>query len=428
MKSLTVPKILPLAYPPPIPALHTRTGTSVNRIVRMVANTVVGPQQRMDFAYDHQGRRITNRVWNNTAGTGTSGLDQKVPYDGWNLFAVLGADNSLLPSFVWGTDLSGTFQGAGGVGGLLWIHALSTLNNQPSTHFVAHDGNGNMSLLINATDGTDSACYEYAPFGEVNRETGAMVNACSIRFSIKYQDDEIDLVYYGYLYCNPSTGRWLSRVPFTERGGMNLFSFPQNDPITAIDFFGLAYQISNLPPTGWWMLVLRDVPYKGETYTGFAPRYLPTYGRYEHPVCPCKKENIFLAQVVKDPMVRIPQFDVLKTPNTPNDPIPPYDGSTEPLTIIHAPHFSKIKPVIDTTWHFEDRAVCRTRPDEHLVDDKVLGCIRFDFTRNTNGTVSITVFINGAGHESQSLYIAEAQSPTKLWDEGLNNWIKQGTK
>ncbi|MCX6887430.1 MAG: hypothetical protein NTX27_20595 [Verrucomicrobia bacterium] len=107
MKSLTVPKILPFEYPPPIPAPHTRTGTSANRLVRIVANTVVGPQQRLDFACDHQRRRITKGVWNNTAGTGALAVDQKFPYDVWKLVAVLGAVNTLLRSFAWGTDLSG---------------------------------------------------------------------------------------------------------------------------------------------------------------------------------------------------------------------------------------------------------------------------------------------------------------------------------
>ena len=242
MKSLTVPKILPLEYPPPIPAPHTRTGTSVNRPVRMVANTVVGPPQRMDFAYDHQGRRITKRVWNNTAGTGTSGLDQKVPYDGWNLVAVLGADNTLLRSFAWETDFSGTPKGAGGVGGLLWIHDISTLNNQPSTHFVAHDGNGNVSLLVNATDGTETARYEYGPFGEVIRATGPMAKANPFRFSTKYQDDETDLLYYGYRYYNASTGRWISRDPIEEQGGVNLFGFVGNNAVCNWDLYGL-----------WWL-------------------------------------------------------------------------------------------------------------------------------------------------------------------------------
>ena len=44
---------------------------------------------------------------------------------------MLASDLSLLASFTWGTDLSGSMQGAGGVGGLLWITDQLTLNNQP---------------------------------------------------------------------------------------------------------------------------------------------------------------------------------------------------------------------------------------------------------------------------------------------------------
>jgi YD repeat-containing protein len=41
-----------------------------NRLIRMVAATAVGPQQRIEFEYDAQGRRIRKKVWNNTSGTG----------------------------------------------------------------------------------------------------------------------------------------------------------------------------------------------------------------------------------------------------------------------------------------------------------------------------------------------------------------------
>ena len=239
MKSLTVSKILPVEYPPQIPDPHTRTGTPVNSLVRMGANTTVGAQQRLDLAYDHQDRRITKRRWNNTAGTGASGLDQKLIDSVWNLVAVLGADNSLLRSFAWRTALSGTFQGAGGVGGLPWIHDLSTLNNQPSTHSVAHDGNGNGSLLVNATDGTETARYEYGPLGEVIRATGPMAQVNPFRFSTKYQDDETDLIYYGYRYYNASTGRWLSSDPLGELGGVNLYAFLGNSPPNSFDPNGL---------------------------------------------------------------------------------------------------------------------------------------------------------------------------------------------
>ena len=60
-------------------------------------------------------------------------------------------------------------------------------------------------------------CFE-GPFGEVLRATGPMAKANPFRFSTKYQDDETDLLYYGYRYYSASTGRWLSRDPISEKG------------------------------------------------------------------------------------------------------------------------------------------------------------------------------------------------------------------
>jgi RHS repeat-associated protein len=59
------------------------------------------------------------------------------------------------------------------------------------------------------------------------------------RFSTKYDDDETDLLYYGYRYYNPSTGRWISRDPIGEKGGYNLYVFTDGDPINYLDVLGL---------------------------------------------------------------------------------------------------------------------------------------------------------------------------------------------
>jgi len=45
-----------------------------------------------------------------------------------------------------------------------------------------------------------------------------MAKANPFRFSTKYQDDETDLVYYGYRYYSASTGRWRSQAPLQEIG------------------------------------------------------------------------------------------------------------------------------------------------------------------------------------------------------------------
>jgi RHS repeat-associated protein len=204
-----------------------------NRLVRLTARTSVGPQQRIEFAYDWKGRRIGKKVWDNVAGTGNPTSDLRFVYDGWNLVAVLNSSSSLLQSFTWGLDLSGTPQGAGGVGGLLMV-------KDQSTHFVACDGNGNVAALVNAADGQVSANYEYGPFGELLRATGPVAKANPFRFSTKYQDDETDQLYYGYRFYNPSTGRWPNRDPIEEWGGFNLYGFVGNDPVAFFDDLGLA--------------------------------------------------------------------------------------------------------------------------------------------------------------------------------------------
>jgi RHS repeat-associated protein len=48
-----------------------------------------------------------------------------------------------------------------------------------------------------------------------------------------------DVLYYGFRYYNPSTGRWLSRDPIEEEGGLNLYGMVGNDPVNWIDYLGL---------------------------------------------------------------------------------------------------------------------------------------------------------------------------------------------
>jgi RHS repeat-associated protein len=45
--------------------------------------------------------------------------------------------------------------------------------------------------------------------------------------------------YYGYRQLNPLTGRWVSRDPIGEDGGVNLYGFVGNDGVNFLDFLGL---------------------------------------------------------------------------------------------------------------------------------------------------------------------------------------------
>ncbi len=130
-------------------------------------------------------------------------------------------------------DLSGSMQGAGGVGGLLLVTDHSALAN----FFPTYDGNGNVSEYLDST-GTVQAHYEYDPFGRTTVATGTKAQDFSHRFSTKPLDAETGLYYYGYRYYDPVTGRWPSRDPIGERGGINLYGFVGNDPIRNFDLLG----------------------------------------------------------------------------------------------------------------------------------------------------------------------------------------------
>ena len=46
------------------------------------------------------------------------------------------------------------------------------------------------------------------------------------------------VAYYGYRYYDPTTGRWPSRDPIQELGGINLYGFVGNDGVNAWDVLG----------------------------------------------------------------------------------------------------------------------------------------------------------------------------------------------
>ncbi len=107
-----------------------------------------------------------------------------------------------------------------------------------SESYVAVDANGNVTDLVNP-GGTSAAHYEYSPYGEVISSSGTETQNNKFRFSTKYWDDETGLGYWGYRYYEPVMGRWLSRDPSEEIGGLNLYEAMGNDGVNGMDELGL---------------------------------------------------------------------------------------------------------------------------------------------------------------------------------------------
>ena len=85
---------------------------------------------------------------------------------------------------------------------------------------------------------------QYDPFGRVVSTTGSPGNF-TFRFSTKPLDKETGFYYYGYRYYDPLTGRWPSRDPIEEKGGVNLYGFVRNNSINKRDRLGLEENISS---------------------------------------------------------------------------------------------------------------------------------------------------------------------------------------
>ena len=243
----------------------TYTWDVENRLVAMEAlnKLLATDRKELTFAYDDIGRRVQKRtwLWNTSSNSYQTATNILFVSDSWNLVLELDGvnANAILRDYLWGSDISGSLQRAGGTGGLLVLND-DTQTASPRTYYVTYDGNGNVTALVDAIDKTNNAIYDYAPFGEAVRTTGSSIaNSNSLRFATKYVDSEAGLICYGYRYYNSSSGRWINRDPLGDymflrehskiapryerlemrSASFYIYDFVSNNPICSIDAYGL---------------------------------------------------------------------------------------------------------------------------------------------------------------------------------------------
>ncbi|MBQ7188718.1 MAG: RHS repeat-associated core domain-containing protein, partial [Kiritimatiellae bacterium] len=133
--------------------------------------------------------------------------------------------------YVWGTDLSGSMQGAGGVGGLLAVKRNGVW------YAPLYDANGNVTAYVSES-GAVVAEYEYDAFGATISQSGMMADSFRHRFSTKPWIAALGVYDYGERLYSPELRRWMSRDPIEEEGGVNLYAFCNNFPMLYSDIQG----------------------------------------------------------------------------------------------------------------------------------------------------------------------------------------------
>ena len=160
------------------------------------------------FLYDSQGRRVEKKV--TVAGATTA--HHRYIYRGYLQIAALDLTRSSHPA--------------------LWFVTWDP--SQPlATRPLAIQKDGNWFTY--GYDLTKNICevfgpagyirttYSYAPFGSVTASDNSVVQP--FQWSSEHYDSELDLVYYNFRHYSPDLGRFLSRDPIEEQGGLNLYAF-----------------------------------------------------------------------------------------------------------------------------------------------------------------------------------------------------------
>ena len=189
------------------------TYDSQNRLISF--NT---PGLAETYQYDSEGRRTSVR---NTSTT-------TYLYDGMSVILERNAAGATTASYV-RNPLA-----PGGIGGII----SSTTATQNYYHY---DGLGTVTVLSNAS-GASTQTYSYDAFGNILAQTGTATNN---RNFLSKETDSTGLVYFGARYYDPRIGRFISKDPSGMSDGPNVYLYCSNDPINAVDLWGLCEENVN---------------------------------------------------------------------------------------------------------------------------------------------------------------------------------------
>ena len=122
------------------------------------------------------------------------------------------------------------------------IFVVNEYQNNPGLYYYLNDHLGTPQQLVSAT-GTVVWQAAYLPFGKAQIGVADVVN--NVRFPGQYFDAETGLHYNWHRFYDPSTGRYINADPIGLAGGINLYAYVENDPVNAVDPWGLITCVNN---------------------------------------------------------------------------------------------------------------------------------------------------------------------------------------
>jgi RHS repeat-associated protein len=178
-----------------------------------------------DFAYDGMGRRV--QEINHSGGSSTTNFYV------WSALSIAEERSGSN-----GTTVEKRYFGQG----VQRVNASS-----PGKYIFNRDHLGSIREVINSA-GSVAARYDYDPYGRRTLVSGT--DLADFGFTGHYYHGESGLHLAPYRAYSADLGRWLSRDPISEDGGINVYAYVFNSPIELIDFDGLTAQVLTSKGTG----------------------------------------------------------------------------------------------------------------------------------------------------------------------------------
>jgi len=175
-----------------------------NRLIAL--EDPANPATRSDFGYDALGRRISLQDQSN----GVLTQDLRLVYCGTTL---CGKQDNLTGN---ATRYYGDGESRDGVG-----------------FYYHRDHLGSMRAVTDAA-GSLKAGYRYDPYGRRTVLSGSAADS-DFGYTGHFSHQASGLALAPYRAYDAGIGRWLSRDPIGEQGGVNLYSYVRNNPVNYID-------------------------------------------------------------------------------------------------------------------------------------------------------------------------------------------------
>jgi len=106
--------------------------------------------------------------------------------------------------------------------------------------YYSPDHLGSVRDVLNIQTGSVVASYAYDAYGQPIQS--AVTTATDFRYAGLFNLQGTGLYLAKYRAYDPNTGRWLSRDPIGENGGINLYGYVKGNPVNFIDPEGLFFQ------------------------------------------------------------------------------------------------------------------------------------------------------------------------------------------